>query len=86
MKQDIRAWILPGLAFLTACIVLIAIAGALLFGEWPTLWFYPGAAVVMAGVMLAIGAAGKANASQKSDVASGERGLLVPSPGTPGEG
>lgn len=42
--------------------VLIAVAGALLFGEWPKAWFYPGAAVVMAGVMLAIGAAGRATA------------------------
>lgn len=37
--------------------VLIAIAGMFLFNEWPRPWFYPGAAVVLAGVMLAISAA-----------------------------
>ena len=39
--------------------VLIAAAGAMLFDEWPKGWFYPGAAVVMAGVMLAIWAGGR---------------------------
>jgi drug/metabolite transporter (DMT)-like permease len=45
--------------------VLIAIAGAVLFGEWPSIWFYPGAAAVMAGVMLAIWAAGRPAPVQK---------------------
>lgn len=34
--------------------ILIAIAGAVLFGEWPQPWFYGGAAAVIAGVLLAI--------------------------------
>jgi drug/metabolite transporter (DMT)-like permease len=39
--------------------ILIAIAGILLFDEWPTRWFYPGAALVTAGVSLAIAASGR---------------------------
>jgi len=36
--------------------VAVAAAGTLLFGEWPSAWFYPGAAVAIAGVLAAIAA------------------------------
>lgn len=37
-------------------LVIITVAGMILFDQWPMVWFYPGAILVVAGVLLAIAA------------------------------
>jgi len=43
--------------------VIIVFAGMILFREWPRVWFYPGALLVISGVVLAIAASSKAGPS-----------------------
>ncbi len=56
--------------------VLIAVAGVMLFGEWPRRWFYPGAAAVMAGVLLAVAA----SRQRPATAAQPRQGAIPPMP------
>lgn len=51
-------------------LIIITVAGMFLFDQWPIGWFYPGAVLVVAGVLLAITAGAKT--ADKEDLAAAE--------------